>query len=528
MRHHGTSTSSFALLGLLVSAGLTLTAASARADETAPATQPAAGPRVKIVDGIVQPRTPIADSLRRAMLFLRRSDGQYVPGRIDGDLAGYFHTCLVQSNGERDPSVVAYPARHHAYFILTFLRYHEYTGDAEWLLRARDLADWEIAHSTPADSHCPYLAYSTMVNDKPGGGPDKNAIEPDKSAFIGAAYLAVHQATGDKRYLDAAKRVADSLVRLQRKDGGWAFRIVPEDGSVLQDFGGAPVFFVTFFEDLLAVDDKPEYRRACDAALAYMLKTNVEQEEWGTYHEDVPPVKKSYSAAEQTCFTAAYLLDHARQRPEYLPMAMKVLHHIEERFVHKSEHPMSPAPAVAEQPGCNHIMPGHTARYCATLARLYGLTHDDKHRRAVLSGLAGTTYMQNEYGLFRTWVWDVNNKAERGGEDWYSQHLYTVYHMLESLGMLPELAPADEDHLLGSSVRVREIAYTPGRVTFATALPAVAVLRLRFEPASVTLDGRALPRKDALPLAADGWHFDAAHGVLTVRHGAGKVAIGDR
>jgi hypothetical protein len=226
------------------------------AAETAP---PAA---VKVVDGVVMPRRPVATALVDAMHFLKKADGDYVPGLTNGDLAGYFTSAFVNSNGTRSLSQLCYPARQHAYFIRAFLRYYAYSGEREWLLRACDLADWNIARSTPANAVYPNLPYSTFQNGKPTGFRDKNCIEPDKAAFLSSSYLAVYESTAETRYLDAARKAADALVARQREDGSWPFRVVPEDGSIYQDLGGAPVFFAEFFERMLRHDDKPAYHRA--------------------------------------------------------------------------------------------------------------------------------------------------------------------------------------------------------------------------------------------------------------------------
>ena len=115
-----------------------------------------------MADGIVLPRRPVAEAIAEAMQFLKKADGGYVPGRMDGELAGYFTSAFVNEDGTRSERQLAYPARQHAYFIFTFLRYYAYTGEPEWLLRARDLADWNLAHSTPAAAAYANLPYSTF------------------------------------------------------------------------------------------------------------------------------------------------------------------------------------------------------------------------------------------------------------------------------------------------------------------------------------------------------------------------------
>lgn len=105
--------------------------------------------RIEVVNGVVTPKRPIAEAIIDAMQFLKKADGDYVPGSIDGPLAGYFTSAHVNADGSRTNRHLAFPARQHAYFISTFLQYYAYSSEEEWLLRARDLADWNLAHFHP-------------------------------------------------------------------------------------------------------------------------------------------------------------------------------------------------------------------------------------------------------------------------------------------------------------------------------------------------------------------------------------------
>ena len=406
------------------------------------------GGLVRVENGIVQPRHPITEAIDDAMQFLKKGDDGYVPGRIDGKLAGYFTHALVNDDGSPGDRQLAFPARHHAYFIFTFLHYHTYTGQRQWLLRARDLADWNLAHSTPSDAFYPDLPYSIYSNGKPGGSADKDSIEPDKAAFIGSAYIAVYEATRQEKYLTGAKAIARTLARRQSEDGGWPFRVVPADGTVRQEFGGAPVFFVQFFADILRHEDKPSYRRAHDRALELMLERNVERNLWGTYHEDVRAKPQDYLSAEPMSFTADYLFRHAKEHPEYIEMGRRILGSMEERLVHTEGHAAAPAPAVSEQMGFEHMMPGHTARYCLALAHLYKAAGDRQAKNKAISGINALTYMQSQAGLFKTFFQRVNDKRpDINRPNWYSQHLYTVCHVLEAmpaLGIVHNEQPQDQ------------------------------------------------------------------------------------
>src|SRR5687768_10631872 len=109
----------------------TLAMLSPHADATA--AEPATTRAVAVVDGVVMPRRPVDDAIADAMRFLKKADGAYVPGKLDGELAGYFTSAFVNEDGSRAARELAFPARQHAYFIFTFLRYHKHSGEADWL-----------------------------------------------------------------------------------------------------------------------------------------------------------------------------------------------------------------------------------------------------------------------------------------------------------------------------------------------------------------------------------------------------------
>jgi hypothetical protein len=226
-------------------------------------------------------------------------------------------------------------------------------------------------------------------------------------------------------------------------------------------------------------------------------------------------------------FTAGYLFRSAQAHPEYIELGRRVLRQMEAKLVHTTGHAASPAPAVAEQTTLVRIMPGHTARYCWALSDLYLATHDADVKRRALSGLNAVTYMQAETGLFRTHFYDVTRKTDVGlkAPDWYSQHLYSVCHLLESMAAFPEMVPEGQNHLLASSTALRDVRYAPGSVRYATLLPSQVVMKLNFVPKTVQVGASLLP---ATGHRAEGnsWSFDAATHVLTVRHAAGEVSVG--
>jgi len=75
-------------------------------------------------------------------------------------------------------------------------------------------------------SHGGYVYYySPDLQQRWGEGkasPDTIFVQPPGTPSVGMAYLKAHAATGDKFYLDAARKAAEALVQGQLESGGWA------------------------------------------------------------------------------------------------------------------------------------------------------------------------------------------------------------------------------------------------------------------------------------------------------------------
>ena len=95
--------------------------------------------------------------------------------------------------------------------------------------------------------------------------------------------------------------------------------------------------------------------------------------------------------------------------------------------------------------------------------------------------------------------------------------------LMDAFWAVPEWAPADESHLVGSSSVVTKIAYGKGSVTYSTFdAQSTDVLRLDFAPESVMANGRPLPRRQILPSMGSGFVFDESTRVLRIRHDAAR------
>jgi hypothetical protein len=89
--------------------------------------------------------------------------------------------------------------------------------------------------------------------------------------------------------------------------------------------------------------------------------------------------------------------------------------------------------------------------------------------------------------------------------------------MMDAFWAVPEWAPEDESHLLGSMSVVTKIAYGAGSVTYSTFdSDSTDVLRLTFKPDAILVGGK--PITPGTNLDQEGYKFDDKTRTLYIRH----------
>ena len=217
--------------------------------------------RKRDAQGNLLPLQSYEATTRRGMAFLPDDHLKRFKGPPETLLDEQGHTQMpwvyysnLQHDGVPFPALVdrfvSYPAFHHALLIRTFLGYWRQAKDERALQQAVRLADWNIAHSTAGDWPYANLPYSTFQEKKPGGFRDKTGLMPDKAAIMALAYLQLHEATREARFLRAAEPIGRTLSQWQRPDGTWPFRVDPKTEKVIEDYSSSVIYAVRLFESL--------------------------------------------------------------------------------------------------------------------------------------------------------------------------------------------------------------------------------------------------------------------------------------
>jgi hypothetical protein len=388
--------------------------------------------------GLLLPLQSYDETVRRGMSFLLEDHLKWFKGKSDTivDEKGatqmpWVYYSNLQHNGAPFPSsvdrFVSYPAFHHALMIRVFIEYSKYADAPGVLEMAIELADWNIAHSTPGDWPYGNLPYSTFEEKKPGGFRDKTGLMPDKAAIMALSYLDLHDVTGESRFLKAAEAIGHTLSERQRPDGTWPFRVDPKTQHVIEEYTSSVIYAVRLFENIDKINGDSKYKACRDKTWKWLLNGPIQTKEFRGFYEDIPASPKGRTNFD--CLdTIRYLLAKRTDDNGYLAMAKDLNDWVEKTFLDKIKG-FEPAEGIREQLQCNVVMGVHSLNWASMLMELSAATGDGKIRqRAIQTANYITYYLQPDDRIvvgFQYHQW------------WYSCHAGVVlylYDFLESAG----------------------------------------------------------------------------------------------
>ncbi|MFZ0871540.1 MAG: hypothetical protein WAM90_12560 [Rhodanobacter sp.] len=408
---------------------------------------------------------------------------------------------------------------------------YPYTGDPEAIQLLKDFVDYELRHgTTPRDYVWSGVPYASA---DPGSatyrGWSRHAldfIEPPIVGEDGYGYLRLYEMTGEARYLQAAIRCADALVKNSRKGDAahspWPVRVYARTGKVgkkaMGEYSANVIEPIELFDELirLKLGDVAAYQRTRDQAWQWLFRYPMTNNIWVGYFEDVAPTMENMNNVIPL-ETARYLLLHPEMDPGWKKDAAQLIDWV--KTTPKWPKYIVHGALVTTEQGdgdkfcCgkpNDCCDSHTARLAAVEAIYYWKTGDEKYREQAFRSYNWVTYQQGfppkgetPWGQGQWWFTDEFADGPR--------------RMMDGLWAVPEWAPTAESHFLGTTSVVRNIAYGRGSVTYSTFDAAASdVLRLNFTPALVLADGHALaPEIDE---NVDGYSFNTTTHVLRIRH----------
>ncbi len=152
------------------------------------------------------------------------------------------------------------PAGKFAWAVTTLLKYYPYSGDASHIAIVRRMLDRLWDYRTPVTCAWPDVPYASAL---PGTGvyfgaraDGEYVTEPDKVAQVGRAYVDFYKLTGEIKYLQVGKRIAEVLAQKVRPGdeahSPWPFRVDVRNGQVLEEYSSHFIPAVRLFDELIS------------------------------------------------------------------------------------------------------------------------------------------------------------------------------------------------------------------------------------------------------------------------------------
>ena len=239
--------------------------------------------------------------------------------------------------GKPDPTykLNCYPAKMDAAVVDLMTGYARLAPERKdaALRLARAAADHLISVSQPKDAplaHFPPTYIGEDLTAKMYAGMNM-LVYP---ALAGSAYLSLHGATKEGKYLEAAKGIGETYLRLQGKDGTWYLKMYEKDGRPVSGNRLHPDSVIDFMDALFAATGDARFRDSADRAFGFYEQGPLKDWNWEGQFEDVEPTGKYENLTKHPACSLAIRI--ARRWPKdakRLAQARELLRFAEDQFV---------------------------------------------------------------------------------------------------------------------------------------------------------------------------------------------------
>jgi hypothetical protein len=452
-----------------------------------------------------------------------------VPNDPSTGKPAYYSRSYINPNTQQMVDWPHNPAGLYAMLVESALKYYAYSGNASVMLLAENVALWQLDHgmTTATDSWAsvPYSEGAAGSVNYGGASPADGVgnLEPDKIGELGFAWLQLYKYDGNTRFRDAAIQAANVLSSKIRtgtvNQSPWPFRVKASNGVVVEEYCSNIIAPISLLDGLIAagLGNTAAYQAARNTAWNWMMTYPMQNNIWAQYFEDVS-VQPAYNTnlnQYNAMMVARYLLEHPEFDPDWETHVRGIISWVENVFG-QAEYG---ATIIREQvPAFAWFMGSHTARYASVNALLFEKTGDLVAKEKAYRSLNWATYMARTNGVVIDGpLYNSYSNANQWFTDGYGDY---VRHFMTGLGAVPEWAPFNQSHLVRSSSVVKNISYGTNTINYTTYNGnATEVLRINFNPVTVTADGVLLPHRS--DLNQPGWMLDATTKTMRIYHSSG-------
>lgn len=499
-----------------------------------------------------------SDTIQYHPVRICRSDGSILPW-FSADKGASYDTCLLLVwnfwyNMKTDSNGLKYYMNHQVWSpehdmrglggdqinmaLSSWALLYAYTGDKTIVDDMVYMADTYLERSlSDSSDQWPFLPYpyNTVIHSGIYDGDMRNGkgfLQPDKAGNFGYELVNLYKITGQKKYLDAAVRIAETLVSKMKPGNNdrspWYFRVNAKTGKPGFFFNNNPDNFfdnnpagkkitealytanwtgtLLLLEELMKFDNsnRSAYENAFRKLLVWMKNYPLKTSKWGPFFEDIP----GWSDTQTNAITfAMFILQHPDLFPDWKSDVKGI---IDWTYAVLGNHEYEKYGVVVMNEQTVYQVPGnsHSSRQ-ASVELMY----------AELSG--DTSYSTN---AIRTLNWATYTVASDGRNRYIRDDIWLtdgygdyVRHYLRAMAARPDLSPDGENHLLGSSSVVTSIIYSSDSIEYDTFdMESTEILRLKMKPVAVKLENIILSESENNEASGWNWTPLESGGVLKI------------
>ncbi len=384
--------------------------------------------------------------------------------------------------------------------------YYAYTGDSSVMKIVRDFIDYSMDHGkSPSDYAWPDFPYTTTnAGDTLYRGFtsskrfELHEVQVDHGSEMGLAWYRLYQYTGDKKYLDAARKVANTLASKVRTGSAtqspWPYIVNIKNGKVGSEYGANWSGAYLLLTELAnaGIGKVEAYRVAAKKAKDFLLNFPMKTGYWTDGHSDVKITSNKYKSNLSASNLKLFMYDHPEFNPNWKRDIPMLIEWTEKYFVHRgdSSEPgtLWGANIVGEQDDFLFKMDYQTARYAAECAQWYAISGDKSYKEKAYRSLNLVTYCSDSNGM--AFESPLSKDISNWWSDCYGEGPRMFY---PALAAIPEWAPPGENHILYSKDVLKDVIYESAQVSYtATGKNGTETIRLNFKPESITLNNKKL------------------------------------
>jgi len=396
---------------------------------------------------------------------------------------------------------------------------YAYTGDKTIVDDMVYMADTYLERSlSDSADQWPFLPYpyNTVIHSGIYDGDMRNGkgfLQPDKAGNFGYELVNLYKITGQKKYLDAAVRIAETLVSKMKPGNNdrspWYFRVNAKTGRPGFFFNNNPDNFfdnnpagkkitealytanwtgtLLLFEELMKFDNsnRAAFEKSFQNLLTWMKDYPLKTNKWGPFFEDIP----GWSDTQTNAITfAMFILQHPHLFPDWKSDVKGI---IDWTYAVLGNHEYEKYGVVVMNEQTVYQVPGnsHSSRQASVELMYAQLSGDSSNIKNAIRTLNWATYTVADDGrnrYIRDDIWLT---------DGYGDY---VRHYLRAMAALPELAPAFKNRLLGCSSVISSIVYSDKDINYHTYdNKSSEILRLIRKPSGISVNGQSIPETES-------------------------------